>query len=74
MKEQEARGLLNNLMRVKIPILSDLPLLNVLWKYKNNAIVNKFFLGGDKFMLEMQLMQTDLHRVLVVHSLKIKKE
>ena len=28
LKEQEARGLLSNLTRVKIPVLSDLPLLN----------------------------------------------
>ena len=28
LKEQEARGLLSNLTRVKIPVLSELPLLN----------------------------------------------
>ena len=28
---ERTRGLLNNLMRVKIPILRDLPLLNVLF-------------------------------------------
>ena len=28
LKEQEARGLLSNLTRVKIPVLSDMPLLN----------------------------------------------
>ena len=27
LKEQEAKGLLNNLMKVKIPFLSDLPML-----------------------------------------------
>ena len=27
-KEQEAKGLLNNLMRIKVVILSDLPIIN----------------------------------------------
>ena len=30
-KEQEARGLLSNLLGVKVPILSDLPILNTLF-------------------------------------------
>ena len=55
-KEQEAKGLLNNLTGVKIPILSDLPEANILfYKYKINAIVNKLLLAGDKFMPEMHL-------------------
>ena len=32
LKEKEARGLLSNLTRVKIPILSDLPLINTVLK------------------------------------------
>ena len=39
-----------------------------------NAVVNKLLLAGDKFMPEMHIRQPDLHIVLVVHSLKIKKE
>ena len=31
-KEQEATGLLGNLMRVKISIISDLPIANIFWK------------------------------------------
>ena len=62
-KEQEAKGL-----------LSDLPILNSLFqKYQMKAIVNKLLLAGDNFMPEMHLTQY-LHTVLVVKSLKIKKE
>ena len=58
LKEQEARGLLSKLTGVKIPVLNDLPLINILfWKYKINAIVDKFLLAGDKFMPEMHLKQ-----------------
>ena len=58
LKEQEARGLLSKLTGVKIPVLNDLPLTNILfWKYKINAIVNKFLLAGDKFIPEMHLKQ-----------------
>ena len=58
LKEQEARGLLSKLTGVKIPVLNDLPLINILlWKYKINAIVNKFLLAGDKFIPEMHLKQ-----------------
>ena len=38
-----------------------------------NEIVNKFLLAGDTFMPEMYLC-LDLHIVLVVILLKIKKE
>ena len=38
-----------------------------------NEIVNKFLLAGDKCMPEMHL-SLDLHVVLVVLLLKIKKE
>ena len=31
LKEQEAKGLLSNLLGVKVPILSDIPLLNTLF-------------------------------------------
>ena len=58
LKEQKTRGLLSNLTGIKVPILSDLPLLNTLFlKYKMNTIVNKLLLAGDKFMLEMHLRQ-----------------
>ena len=57
-KEQEAKGLLGNLLEAKIQILRDIPLVNILFKkYKMNAIVNKFLLAGDKFMPEMHLRQ-----------------
>ena len=39
-----------------------------------NEIVSKFLLAGDKFIPEMYFRQPDLHIVLVVHLLKIKKE
>ena len=39
-----------------------------------NDIINKFLLGGDKFMPEMHLKRQDLLIVLVDHLLKIKKE
>ena len=58
LKEQEAKGLLSNLIRIKLPILSDLPILKaILYKYKINAIINKLLLAGKKFMLEMHLRQ-----------------
>ena len=57
-KEQEAKGLLSNLMRIKVVILSDLPIINTLFqKYKMNETVNKLLLAGDKFMPEMHLKQ-----------------
>ena len=55
-KEQDAKGLLNNL-GIKIT-LSKIPLLNVLFEvYKMNEIINKLLLVGDKFMPEMHLRQ-----------------
>ena len=55
-KEQKAKWLLTNL-GIKTP-LSKTSLLNVLfWVYKNEWIVNKFLLTGDKFMPEMHLKQ-----------------
>ena len=39
-----------------------------------NEIMNKFFLARDKFMPEIHLKQTNIHAVLVVHSLKVEKE
>ena len=58
LKKQEAKGLLSNLTGIKIPILSDLPILNViLYNYKMDAIINKFSLAGDEFMPEMHLRQ-----------------
>ena len=39
-----------------------------------NEIVSKFLLAGDKFIPEMYFRQPDLHIVLVVQLLKIKKE
>ena len=56
-KEQEAKGLLNNL-GIKT-LLNKIPLLNVL-SVKMNEIVNKFFLARDKFMPEMHLKQPGL--------------
>ena len=56
-KEQEAKGLLSNLV-IKT-LLSKIPLLNILfWVYKMNEIVNKFLLVGDKFIPEMHLKQS----------------
>ena len=39
-----------------------------------NEIVNKFLLGGDKFMPEMHLKHPDLLIALVDHLLETKKE
>ena len=56
LKEQKVKGLLVNLPGAKIPIFGDIPLVTTLfWKYKMNAIVNKFLLAGDRFMAEMHL-------------------
>ena len=54
-KEQEAKGLLNNL-GIKTP-LSKIPLVSVFLSAKMNEIKNKFLLVGDKFMPEMHLKQ-----------------
>ena len=57
-KEQEAKGLLSKLTRMKVLIFSDLPIANNLFlKYKMNEIVNKRLLAWDKFMPEMNLKQ-----------------
>ena len=49
LKEQEARGLLSKLTRVKIPVPSDFLKLNTLfWKYEINAMVNRILLGWEK--------------------------
>ena len=58
LKAQEAKGLLSKLTEMKLPILSDLPILNVFLKYKRNAIINKFLLAEDRFMPEMHLKQS----------------
>ena len=43
-------------MRMKVPILSDLSIINTLFlKCKMNEIVNKFALARDKSMPEIQL-------------------
>ena len=43
---------------IKVPVLSDLPILNaILSKYKVNGIINKFLLAGDKLMPEIYLRQ-----------------
>ena len=39
-----------------------------------NEIVSNLFLAGDKFMPDMHLNGQDLHIVLAVHWLNIKKE
>ena len=58
LKEQEARGLLSNLLGVKLPILSDIPIVYTIFqKYKMNAIINKILLAGDKFIPELHLRQ-----------------
>ena len=55
LKYQEASRLLNNLglktSLSKIPVLVDI----LFQRYQMNEIVNKFLLGGSKFMPEMHL-------------------
>ena len=54
----KARGLLSNLLAVKLPILGDISKVGTLFlKYKINAIIKEFLLTGDKFMPEMHLRQ-----------------
>ena len=49
LKEQETRGLVNNLVGIKVPILSVILIVNTLFlKYKMTAIVNKLLLATDK--------------------------
>ena len=51
------RNLLN-CQEQKYRFLSDLPIASTLfWKYKMNAIVNKFLSAEDKFMPEIHLRQ-----------------
>ena len=73
-KNEEAKGLLNNLdFRTplsKVPILRDI----LFWEYKMNEIVNKFLLAADKFMPEMHLNNQDLLIVLEDPLQKTKKE
>ena len=58
LKEQEARGLLSNLLGITLSILSDIPIVNKIFKkYKMNAIINKILLAGNKFMPELHLRQ-----------------
>ena len=56
-KEQEAKGLLNNLgiktLLDKIPLVGDI----LFYVYKMNEIMNKFLLTGDKFMPETNSRQ-----------------
>ena len=51
-KNQEAKGLLSNLVLrtslIKVPILGDI----LLRRYKMNEMLNKFLLAGNKFMPE----------------------
>ena len=55
-KEQEARRLLSELTVIKVSILLDLPVANILFqRYKLNEIVNKLLLAKDKFMLVIHL-------------------
>ena len=70
-KEQELLSSLG----IRTP-LSQIPFLGppLFWKYKMNEIMDKFLLAGDKFMPEMHFKQSDLHIVLIDHSLKIKKK
>ena len=55
LKEQVARGLISNLTGTKVPILSNISMLNTFFKYKMNARVSKLSLADDKFMAEMHL-------------------
>ena len=57
-KEKEAKGLLSKLTGIKVPILSHLSIVNLLfWKSTMNAIVNKLLLARDTFMPKMYLKQ-----------------
>ena len=57
-EEQEARRLLSKLTGIEVTILSDLPVVNLLFsKHKMNTIVKKLLLAGNIFMPEMNLKQ-----------------
>ena len=54
--DQESRGLLSKLTRIKVLIFSNLPISNILLsKYKMNPIVNKLLLARAKFISELHL-------------------
>ena len=54
----QTKELLSNFTGIKVPILGDLPVINILFqKYKVNATVNNLLLAGNKFMSEMHLKQ-----------------
>ena len=71
---KKASGLLSSL-GIKTP-LSKIPLVGapLFLSYKMNEIVNKFLLGGDKFMPEMYLRQSEFTYSALEHLLKTKKE
>ena len=57
-KKQESKGLLSKLTGMKVPILSDVLIVNIFFsKYKMNEIVNKLLLWADKFMPKIHLKQ-----------------
>ena len=54
--DQESRGLLSKLTRIKVLIFSNLPVSNILLSnYKMNPIVNKLLLARAKFISELHL-------------------
>ena len=74
-KKQEARGIISKLTGIKVLILNDLPIANILfYKYKTNAVVNKLLLAGDKFMPGIHLRQPRFTYSACDHSLHTKKE
>ena len=75
LKEQETTGLLTSLG--KRTLLSQIPLLDPLlfYKYKMNEIINKKIYYQEINLCQRYIKSNlDLHIVLVVYSLKIKKE
>ena len=71
LQEQVARGLLSNFTGTRVPILSNISILDT---FKMNARVNKLLLSGDKFMPEMHLRLPGFIKAFVAHYIKIKKE
>ena len=71
LQEQVARGLLSNFTGTRVPILSNISMLDT---FKMNARVNKLLLSGDKFMPEMHLKLPGFTKAFVAHYIKIKKE
>ena len=48
------------MLGVKVPVLSDIPIVSTLfWKYNMDAVVYKPLLAGDTFMPEMHLRLID---------------